>query len=119
MQIRFGDTLVQRLVDGSRVVFADGARLDGFPIDDAGYRATALELGYGDDTLALCLDHDMTHVAMCHWLGIDSPALNQTCRGTASNGELQSAEEAAVLAIQRFARLAGIDLANRFHNQSA
>lgn len=63
----------------------------------------ASELGYEGDVVALTLDHDPLHSLLCDWLGLPySYALAEP--GT----ELAGLEEEAVLAVQKFARKAGV-----------
>lgn len=53
--------------------------------------------------------HEVTHSLLAHWLGLpESP----TMRGVADGSYWPEweAEEAAVLGVQRFARMAGVDL---------
>lgn len=92
---------------GTTVVLACGLVVEGRPQPDAAYAKTAQELGYGDDILAMCQDHDALHVAMCQWLNVESFALFRATGQpiTAREAELADAEEAAVLAIQKFKRL--------------
>lgn len=79
------------------------------PHDDDEYRARAVALGYGADTLAMSRDHELVHSLLAGWLGLpESPTL----RGVADQRFWPhwQAEEAAVLGVQRFARMAGVDL---------
>lgn len=74
----------------------------GAPEGTEGQAATARELGYGDDVAAMVADHDPLHARLCDWLGLaDSEAL------FGGRPEVAAAEEAAVLAVQKFMRLAG------------
>ena len=110
--LHFGQTTVEVWPDSTRIVFADGSTVPGAPEDTDAYRATAARYGYGDDTLQLCKDHEVMHVALCHWLGIDSPTM-EIVRTGGDASLLNGLEEAAVLAVQHFARAAGIDLLAR------
>jgi hypothetical protein len=110
-QLHFGDATVHVLADSTVITFDDGSIIPGAPEDTDAYRATALRYGYGADTLQMCKDHELMHIALCHWLGIESP----TMRLLRSDGDdrsksLNRLEEAAVLAVQQFARAAGVDL---------
>ena len=107
--IRFGDTLVTVHDFGTVITFADGLQVDGNPEDTDPYRATAARYGYGSDTLALCKDHEIMHIALAHWLRIESPTMRQR-----DDMDLRELEEAAVLAVQQYARAAGVDLIQRF-----
>lgn len=91
---------------GTTVTLPCGAVIEGRPHDTDAYRATARQLGYSDDTLAMCRDHDSLHARLCDWLGVESYALREAA-GIAVDAEIAAAEEAAVLAVQKFMRLAG------------
>lgn len=87
-----------------------GAEIHAHPDGTPEQAATAHALGYGADVAALTRDHDVLHAALAAWLGLPaSYALRQTAGGDVS-ADLAAAEEAAVLALQRFIRLAGLTL---------
>lgn len=91
-------------VDGcsTAILLPDGRIVEGRPQRTAEQAATARELGYGDDVEAMVADHDPMHALLCDWLAIEvSPALFGT-----RTAEVRDAEEAAVLAVQKFMRLA-------------
>jgi hypothetical protein len=95
---------------GSLVVLACGSIVEGEPHDTEEYRLTAQSLGYGSDILAMCQDHDPLHVALCRWLGLEiSFAMSIAAGDVAGNAvkELAVLEEAAVIAVQRFAKRSG------------
>jgi hypothetical protein len=79
------------------------------PQPNDGYRLRAIELGYGEDTALLSREHELTHHLLAHWLGLAaSPTLAAVARGTTdAHWRL---EEAAVLAVQAFARAKGLSL---------
>lgn len=81
----------------------------GEPHDTEEYRATARGLGYDDDILGMCQDHDPLHVALCRWLGLSTSfsMLSAVGKLPVEQKYLADAEETAVIAIQRFMRLAG------------
>lgn len=110
--LRFGPTTVEVWPDHTRIVFDDGSTVPGAPEDTDAYRDTAARYGYGNDTLQLCKDHEVMHIALCHWLGIDSPTMEIMRTGGAAS-RLNGLEETAVLAVQHFARAAGVDLVAR------
>lgn len=61
-----------------------------------------MEMGYGDDVGAMVADHDPLHCILADMLGLPtSIALS------GGDPELAIWEEAAVLAVQRFMRVAG------------
>jgi hypothetical protein len=88
---------------GSRVILPTGEIIEGAPIDSDDYRATARDLGYGEDTLAMCQEHDPLHARLCNWLGVESHALRHAA-GLPHDARLATLEEAAVLAVQKFTR---------------
>jgi hypothetical protein len=95
---------------GSLVILACGSIVEGEPHDTEEYRLTAQSLGYGNDILAMCQDHDPLHVALCRWLGLEiSFAMSIAAGDVAGNAvkELAVLEEAAVIAVQRFAKRSG------------
>ena len=109
--IQFGSTIIEVYPDSTRIIFPDGTIVAGAPQDTESYRATAEQHGYGADTLQLCKEHEVMHVALCHWLGIDSPTMRLLRYGDdARLHRLNGLEEAAVLAVQKFARAIGVDL---------
>lgn len=70
----------------------------------------ALEHGYGRDLEALTRDHDPMHAWLADKLGLPySPALYSVATGVPNDPTLAAAEESAVLGLQRFTRLAGLD----------
>ena len=90
-------------------VYPDGGCVPACAEDNDAYRQTALEHGYGADTALLSREHELGHSLLAHWLGLQySPTLRAVADGRAGEGDWR--EEAAVLAIQRFARARGIDL---------
>lgn len=95
---------------GTTIVLPCGLVVEGRPHDTEAYRATAAALGYGEGpeaALACCQDHDALHVRLCAFLGIpESFALRQAA-GLPVDSELAAIEEEAVMACQRFMRLAG------------
>ena len=90
----------------SRVVLSCGTVVEGVPHDTDEYRATARELGYGDDTEAMCRDHDPLHQALCRWLGFTDSFALRCAASLRDEDEISAAEEAAVMAVQRFWQLA-------------
>jgi hypothetical protein len=111
IKLRLGDNAISYHDGHLRTVLPDGSIVLAVAHDTAEYAATAARLGYGADVEKLNRDHDIVHSLLAHWLGLPaSPALSGAAR-EAEGTELTGAEEDAVMAIQRFANLAGIDLA--------
>ncbi len=87
----------------------DGTQVLGWPENTDSYKATAAKHGYGTDTTALCIEHEVLHVVLAHWLRIESHAM-QAARGMLAHRGLCELEEAAVLAIQAYIRAIGAPL---------
>lgn len=112
--LTFGETLVQVWPDCVRTILPGGAIVMAAPQDNDAYRATAGHLGYGEDTARMCAEHEAAHTAICAWLGLaESPTLRQVAHGRPDTF-ISGVEEDVVLALQRFARAAGVDLLQRF-----
>lgn len=100
----FGHTCVK--VQGDRVgtTLPDGTVIDALPNHGDEDVARAHSLGYGGDVLAMTRDHDRMHARLAHALGLkESPALRDAA--LARTTEIGDAEEAMVLAAQRFLNL--------------
>ena len=109
--LMFGDALVAFPSWGTLITWPDGTFVSGAPEDTDAYRKTALDYGYDTDTLALCRDHELLHVALCYWLGVPSPVMDALrLRADMVGVEIRILEEAAVLAVQRFARAMGAEI---------
>jgi hypothetical protein len=79
------------------------------PQDNDEYRARAEALGYGDDTALMSREHEIGHALLAVWLGQPySPTLFGVATG--QHWPHWHDEEAAVLALQRYARVLGVDL---------
>jgi hypothetical protein len=111
--LQFGTTKVEVFPDQTLITFEDGFAVPGAPEDTDEYRATAEKFGYGSDTLKLCQEHEVMHIALCHWLGVKSPTMRRLQTNDDSLAKLNRLEEAAILALQRFARECNIDLVER------
>lgn len=91
--------------------------VDAVPHDTDEYRARARSLGYPDDDaglLRMSREHELCHSLLAGWLGLPcSPTMRGIALRTAGTGPWFAgwrAEEACVLAVQRFARVCGVDL---------
>lgn len=103
-------TVIECIETGSRVTLPDGTVVLGTPHDTDEYRATARRIEYGDDAMAMARAHDPLHAVLCDWLNLpDSPALRRSA-GLDGDATIAAAEEDAVLSLQRFCRLAGVNL---------
>jgi hypothetical protein len=116
--LTLGGTTIEFKADYAITTLPGGHRIVAAPQDDAAYRATALRLGYGGDTLRMMREHEAAHSALCHWLGLpESPTL-RVVAGDEGPTDLSNLEEDAVLALQRFANAAGVRLLDVFARMS-
>lgn len=117
--LRFGETVVDVYPDRTLITFSDGSTVPGAPEDTDSYRETARRYGYEQDTLKLCQEHEVMHIALCHWLGVKSPTMILLTEGDDDRLHyLNRLEECAVLSIQHLARAAGVDLVARMKEWS-
>jgi hypothetical protein len=116
MILTFAHTTIYRLNTGALTILPSGVEIPATPHDTDAYRTTARDHGYGADTLALCQEHELMHVALAAWLGLPvSPTLQAVASGDVT--PVADAEEAAVMAVQRYARAVGVDLWNLFGDE--
>lgn len=91
--------------------------IDAAPQDTDEYRARAVSLGYGDDTAAMSKDHEAGHHLLAGLLGLPcSPTMRGIALHAAGIGPRWPRwreEEAAVLALQAYARACGVSLLER------
>lgn len=102
---------------GAVIVLPTGERIEGEPqgdfdpagrpIYDPAQIATAVELGYGADVLAMTRDHDAMHALLSDWLGLPASLALEVAAGRRSDDDLSRLEEAAVLAVMAYMRRAG------------
>jgi hypothetical protein len=74
-------------------------------------REAADDLGYDGDVDGLTRDHDFLHAWLADVLGLPASYSLTAAAGGTVDQAVAAAEEAAVMALQRFARLAGVDMA--------
>ena len=107
----FGGTAVAHDGPYTITTLPGGARIVAAVENTDAYRVTALRLGYGSDTLRMMREHEAGHAWLAHVIGLpESPTLRNVADGLGDTA-LTGLEEDAVCAIQRFARMAGVDLA--------
>lgn len=113
--LKFDGITIHVYPDSTLIEYEDGSLVPGTPEDTDEYRATAERYGYGDDTTRLCIDHEIMHVALSQWLGLaDSPTMQSVRTGDPGDRQIRDHEEAAVLAVQQFARMVGVDVVELF-----
>lgn len=106
--------------DHTEVTLPSGAVVTGYPQGNDHQAEVARRLGYGDDVLAMVLDHDPLHARLCEWLGLPASFTLRSAAGELPDdlASLAEAEEEAVIAVQRFARLAAVEAARHRPTQT-
>ena len=91
---------------GAMTVYKDGKRVPAAAhFDDPHYRVLAHRLGYGDDVMAYCREHDFCHEFLNEKLrGTPSPVMRGVAEGQEVDPIDAAMEEAFVMAFQRFLR---------------
>lgn len=83
----------------------------GMPHYTASYRRTARDHGYGSDVARLNRTHEVCHNLIAHILRLPcSPVFRRVASGDHESDNLTRAEEEAVLALEKFANIIGVDL---------
>lgn len=90
---------------GCRVQFPGGEEATAIPHNTPHYRVIAHRLGYGDDTLAYCHEHELCHELVAEFLH-DRPSsvLWNVAIGRPLTGPESAYEEIAAQTFQRFLR---------------
>jgi hypothetical protein len=101
-----GSCLLQVWPEGRycQSVFPDATTVPAAPQDNESYRNMARELGYGEDTWRMCVEHELLHTMLAQMDGRPySPTLFAVAHGVVDSLEpiLVAEEEAAVLEFQR------------------
>jgi hypothetical protein len=113
--LRFGGTTLLLKPWGCLAALPGGVGLPSAPHDTDAYRATAQALGYGNDTLWLCHEHDAVHAALADLMALPvSPVLSTAAGHESGTPEQRDLEEQAALAFQRWARAMNVDLRKVF-----
>jgi hypothetical protein len=85
--------------------FDDGTETEACPHDTAHYRIVASRLGYGDDILAYCREHELAHSLVGAWIfGGPSQVLWGVAHDMMLTGRQSALEECFAQACQRFWR---------------
>lgn len=107
-------TIISILPNSAFIRLPSGKIVRCRPQNTGEYHTTAHQLGYGNDTLAMCRDHDPLHAVLCDWLGLGDSFALRCAAGLDDESEISAAEEAAVIALQRFMKLAGVGFPAEF-----
>lgn len=111
MRLRFASI---RWTDfGAESEFEDGAVNGAWPHDAPHYHAIAHRLGYEGDTLRYCREHELAHHLVAEHFGSHSPVLWTLAHGEEPPAMIAAAEEALVMALQRYARANEVPLIDR------
>jgi hypothetical protein len=117
-RMQFGANVVEIWNDCVATHLPDGVAVVAAVQDTDQYRETAERLGYGSDTVRMMRDHELSHVALAHLLGLpESLVMSSVAHGYGDN-YLTGLEEDLILALQKFATAAGIDLFEVFERHS-
>jgi hypothetical protein len=107
--IRLAGADIRIYADALTVTVYPEGEVAAYPQATDGYQAQARELGYGTDTARMSRDHELTHHILAHLLGLPcSPTLMGIA--ISKHATCWREEEAAVLALQKLARMLGVDL---------
>lgn len=111
-RMRLGHAVVEMHLSGLTVTRTTAGEVPAMPECTPYQAASAKALGYGDDLARASREHELAHSLLAVLLGLpESPTLHGVARGR--HWQHWRAEEAAALALQRFARMAGVDLVAR------
>lgn len=104
--IRLRFCTIEYTPEGCTTTFDDGASVDATPHpQDYHYRALCHRLGYQDDALAYCREHDVAHSLVAQWLsGKPSAVLWAKAHGTEPSYAETIMEEIAAQVHQRWWR---------------
>lgn len=103
IQFQLGQTLIQVWPDKHylQTVYRDGTYVPAAPQDTEEYRQRARDLGYGENTWLMCVEHEICHTLLAMSQGrVVSPALWNVAHSIPP-GQLEWDEEAEVLEFQR------------------
>jgi hypothetical protein len=89
---------------GAVTRFADGSSYGALPHDEPHYHAVAHRLGYCGDIMLYCREHELAHHLIAEEFGSHSPVIWALAHGEVPPRMIAAAEEALVMALQRYAR---------------
>jgi hypothetical protein len=114
--LRFGRCTVVIDGDSTLVTLPDGAEVPGDVHDTDECRETSRRLGYGDNVGRESVEHEACHVWLADLLGLlESPVMRAVASGK-GNDALLEAEESAVMSLQRYANMVGVNLTKRLRD---
>lgn len=103
--IHVGGAVVTLTHDGCVSTYPDGSSFEAQPHDTPHYHVIAHRLGYGDDLLRYCREHEVTHHLVGEtFYGGRSPVISQLAAGYDPIPVSAAIEEAMVMTVQRWLR---------------
>ena len=117
-RMEFGANVIEVWPDSVTTYLPDGVSVVAAAEDTDQYRETAEKLGYGSNTVRMMRDHEISHTALCHLLGLPESLVMSVVGHGDPDTYLTGLEEDLIMALQRFAMAAGIDLFDVFERHS-
>lgn len=103
MKLRFSS--IDFTPDGAVSSFGDGSSYGAHPHPELhSYHVIAARCGYEGDLLRYAQEHELAHAVVAESFGCHSPVLWALAHGEEPSALIAAAEEALVLALQRYAR---------------
>jgi hypothetical protein len=90
--------------EGAVTRFPDGSSYGALPHDEPHYHAVAHRLGYAGDILLYAQEHELAHHLIAAEFNSHSPVIWALAHGEKPPRMIAAAEEALVMALQRYAR---------------
>lgn len=107
--LRFGNVRFELNEGWSKVIFPDGKELSAVHAPQAGQEDTARELGFAN-AADMNRTHDLAHCIFAYQMGLPQSGSLYSAACRVKPTDVNWLEEAAVLAMQAFARAQGVDL---------
>lgn len=104
--VTLGETSVDFYDIGVDTVLPDGTNVWAEPQGSEGYRHMARDLGYGEDTLEMCREHELGHSVLAALMGMPYSPTMWGLTHPPHNPHYKE-EEAVVLSLQRYCRVMG------------
>jgi hypothetical protein len=105
--IRLDHASIEFTPEGAVSHFPDGAKWGAHPHPEMpSYHVVAARCGYEEDLLRYAQEHELAHHVLAEGFGCHSPVLWALAHGEELSPLIAAAEEALVLALQRYARTA-------------
>lgn len=107
--VKLASAEIELYESGLTVTRYDKREVIAWPEEDEIYKQRAMKHGYGEDIFLMSREHELTHHLLAEWLGL---GFSPTLMAVSANDQDPNwgIEEAAVLAVQAFARSRGVDI---------